>query len=134
MPDDRPTAAELVDAVAEFLEHDLQPTLDGRLAFHTRVAVNALKIVRREMEVGPALDDARRDGLDALLGRDESDADSAPITTRERQHELARRIRDGSLDAERAEVIAYLRATLRLQLDIVHPGYIRDIAGEVPAT
>jgi len=130
MPDDRPTAAELVDAVAEFLEHDLQPTLDGRLAFHTRVAVNALKIVRREMEVGPVLDDARRDGLDALLGRD----DSGASTTREREHELARRIRDGSLDAERAEVIAYLRATLRLQLDIVHPGYIRDIAGEVPAT
>ena len=49
MPDDRPTAAELVDAVTEFLERDLQPALEGRLGFHTRVAVNALKIVRIAM-------------------------------------------------------------------------------------
>jgi hypothetical protein len=128
MPDDRPTAAELVDAVAEFLERDLQPALEGRLAFHTRVAVNALKIVRREMELGPALDAARRNGLTALLGAD----DAATTTTRPREVELARRIRDGSLDAERPEVVAYLRATLRRQLDIVHPGYIRDREEEAP--
>ena len=128
MPDDRPTAAELVDAVAEFLERDLQPALEGRLAFHTRVAVNALKIVRREMELGPALDAARRDGLVKLLGAEAG----ATSTTREREVELARRIRDGSLDARRPEVVAYLRATLRRQLDIVHPGYIRDREQEAP--
>jgi hypothetical protein len=128
MPDDRPTAAELVDAVTEFLEHDLQPTLDGRLGFHTRVAVNALRIVRREMDLGPALDAARRTGLRALLGAEGEETSS----TREREHELARRIRDGSFDEQRAEVVGYLRATLRLQLDIVHPGYIRDTAEENP--
>jgi hypothetical protein len=122
MPDDRPTAGELVDAVTEFLERDLQPSLDGRLAFHTRVAVNALRIVRRELDLGPELDAARRAGLTDLMG----DA-SGEAPTRELEIELARRIRDGSLDEQRPEVVAYLRATLRLQLDIVHPGYARDI-------
>ncbi len=120
MPDDRPTAAELVDAVTEFLERDLQPSLDGRLAFLTRVSVNALRIVRREMDLGPELDAVRRTGLRELLGTDAG----ATATTRELDAELARRIRDGSLDGARPELTAYLRATLRLQLDIVHPGYI----------
>jgi hypothetical protein len=122
MPDDRPTAGELVDAVTEFLERDLQPSLDGRLAFHTRVAVNALRIVRREIDLGPELDAARRAGLTDLVGNASDEA-----STRELEVELARRIRDGSLDKRRPEVVAYLRATLRLRLDIVHPGYVRDI-------
>jgi hypothetical protein len=119
---DRPTAAELVDAVTEFLERDLQPALEGRLAFHTRVAVNALRIVRREIELGPELDAVRTAGLHELLGA-EAGADA---TTRELEVDLARRVRDGSLDARRPELVAYLRATLRLQLDIVHPGYVRE--------
>jgi len=121
MPDDRPTAAELVDAVTEFLERDLQPSLEGRLAFHTRVAVNALRIVRREIDLGPELDAVRNAGLHGLLGDGPPDA-----TTRDLEVELARRIRDGSLDDRRPELVAYLRATLRLQLDIVHPGYERQ--------
>ena len=123
MPDDRPTAAELVDAVTEFLERDLQPSLEGRLSFHTRVAVNALRIVRREMDLGPALDAARSTGLRSLLGDASDDA-----ATRDLEHELTRRIRDGRLDDRRPELVAYLRATLRLQLDIVHPGYERQEA------
>ncbi|MDQ1534327.1 MAG: hypothetical protein QOF28_2088, partial [Actinomycetota bacterium] len=123
MPDDRPTAAELVDAVTEFLERDLQPSLEGRLAFHTRVAVNALRIVHREMELGPELDAARRAGLRELLGSAAGDA-----STRDLEAELARRIRDGAFDDRRPELVAYLRATLRLQLDIVHPGYERQEA------
>jgi hypothetical protein len=128
---DRPTAAELVDAVTEFLERDLQPSIEGRLAFHTRVAVNALRIVRREMELGPELDAVRRSGLHELLG----DEAVAGATTRELEVDLARRVRDGSLDGRRPELVAYLRATLRLQLDIVHPGYVRDTGnlGEEPS-
>jgi hypothetical protein len=134
MPDDRPTAGELVDAVTEFLERDVQPSLEGRLAFHTRVAVNALRIVRREMDLGSQLDAARRAGLNELLRRDGSanSANSGDASTRELEIALARRIREGSLDEQRPELVAYLRATLRLQLDIVHPGYARDIKGEVP--
>jgi hypothetical protein len=121
MPDDRPTAPELLDAVTEFLEGELQPALDGRLAFHTRVAVNALRIARRELELGPALDAQRRAALPRLL---DVPPDSAPL--RDLEVELARRVRAGALDDRRPELIDYLRATLRVQLDIAHPGYARE--------
>jgi len=128
MPDDRPTAAELVDAVTEFLERELQPALDGRLAFHTRVAVNALKITARELALGPELDAARAAGLPGLL-----DVAPGSATLREMEIELARRVRDGALDDRRADLVDYLRATLRIQLDIAHPGYARSTMNkEVP--
>ena len=39
---DRPTAAELVAAVHEYLERDVMTATEGRVAFHARVAVNVL--------------------------------------------------------------------------------------------
>jgi len=67
---ERPTAAELAEAVREFLEHELLPSLgDARLRFHTLVAVNALGIVGRELESADA----------AVLSREEAEALSARI-------------------------------------------------------
>jgi hypothetical protein len=49
---DRPTAPELLEAVWEFLSGEILPTLDDhRLKFRTLVAMNALAIARREVEV-----------------------------------------------------------------------------------
>ncbi len=45
----RPTAAELVTAVAEFLDDDVRGATDGRVNFHARVAANVLRIVEREL-------------------------------------------------------------------------------------
>ncbi|MDT5086134.1 MAG: hypothetical protein QOJ61_3177, partial [Mycobacterium sp.] len=45
----RPTAAELVTAVAEFLETDVRESTTGQVNFHARVAANALRIVEREL-------------------------------------------------------------------------------------
>lgn len=52
---DRPTAAELAQAVREFLEGEILPALsDHRLRFRTLVAMNALGIVERETAAPPA--------------------------------------------------------------------------------
>jgi uncharacterized protein DUF6285 len=57
MPD-RPTAAELVEAVAEFLAEEVLPAAtDHRLKFRTLVALNALGIAVRELEAGAAPDE-----------------------------------------------------------------------------
>jgi hypothetical protein len=40
----RPTAAELVAAVAEFLDGEVRPATTGAVNFHTLVAANALRI------------------------------------------------------------------------------------------
>jgi aminoglycoside phosphotransferase (APT) family kinase protein len=51
-PYGRPTASELLEAVREFLLGSVMPATTGQLAFHARVAANALAIVARELELG----------------------------------------------------------------------------------
>ncbi|MBI4768145.1 MAG: hypothetical protein HY787_26705, partial [Deltaproteobacteria bacterium] len=45
MPSNRPHKIELVEAVREFLENRVQPTVEGQVSLHTRIAVNILTIV-----------------------------------------------------------------------------------------
>ena len=52
MPTDRPTATELLESVAEFIEVKVIPGLDNATAFYSRVALNVLAIVSREVEQG----------------------------------------------------------------------------------
>ena len=52
---DRPDAAELVEAVFEFLAEEVLPNApDHRAKFRTLVAMNALGIARRELELDGA--------------------------------------------------------------------------------
>jgi hypothetical protein len=113
---DRPTAVELLEAIREFLEHDVMRSTEGRLRFHTRVAVNALGMLERELRLGPDLDAAERQRLAVLLGHD---ADLPTLSA-----ELARRIRDGSLDDRREHVVAVVRESVRAKLLVSNPGYV----------
>ena len=98
----RPTAAELVAAVAEFLVGDVRANTTGAVNFHALVAANALRIVEREL-----LDAS--DPPDLLGFADES--------------ALAAAIRAGDLDGRDTEVLQCLRAVVAHRLDISHPGY-----------
>src|SRR4051794_30551819 len=104
MTQDRPTAAELVAAVREFLERDVMAATEGRVQFHTRVAVNVLNTVERELQLGPDLESGERKRAAALLGH-EGNADAL-------ERELATAIRSGALDERHAEVCAHVRATV----------------------
>ena len=103
----RPTAAELVAAVAEFLDAEVRSTTTGAVNFHARVAANALRIVERELLDPQA--DAPQAALGALGYLDE-DA-------------LAVAIRAGELDGRDAEVMSCLRELVRHRLAVAHPGY-----------
>lgn len=106
----RPTAAELIAAVADFLTDDVrratgpdgQPADAAQVNFHARVAANVLRIVEREL-----LDD--RPAPDLLGYTDEE--------------ELAMAIRAGGLDDRGADVLGALRTVVRRRLDVNHPGY-----------
>ncbi|OBK74322.1 DUF6285 domain-containing protein [Mycobacterium sp. 1274761.0] len=103
----RPTAAELVAAVADFLDTDVRQSLDGQLAFHTRVAVNVLRTVERELRTESAGD------VTAALGElGFSD-----------EIQLAAAIRAGELDGRAGEVLPCLRTLVRHRLAVNHPGY-----------
>ena len=115
MSQDRPTAAELVRAVRDFLKTQMLDKLEGSAQFQTRVSINVLAIVARELELGPALDRAEQARLEQLLGIEGS------LT--ELQASLARGIRDGSLDDRRDAVMEHVRQTVREKLEVAHPGY-----------
>jgi uncharacterized protein DUF6285 len=115
---DRPSARELVEAVREFVEADVLPLeeLPRRVAFHARVAVNALGIVERELELGRSLESQARARLVGVLDHEG--------TVEELTHELAVRIRDGSLDDRRDEVVATVRELVRGKLEVANPGHL----------
>jgi hypothetical protein len=113
---DRPTAGDLVTAVREFLEHDVMSATEGRVQFHTRVAINVLNIVARELDQGETLAAAERGRAALLLGHD-GDA-------RTLERELAAAIRTGALDDRLPEVRAHVRATVREKLLVANPGYL----------
>lgn len=95
MPD-RPNAAELVEAVWEFLGQEVLPNVqDHRQKFRTLVAMNALAIARRELESG-------EEGA-----------------TQEELSELARRIRSGELPE-----LATLKEQVAAKLRVSNPQYL----------
>jgi len=106
-PYGRPTAAELVAAVADFLGTDVREATTGRVNFHARVAANALRIVERELLAG--VDDGVDEAL-AQIGY----ADEAT---------LAAAIRAGELDGAGDQVQSALRALVSRRLAAAHPGY-----------
>jgi len=65
---DEPTPPEILAAVAALLRETATTRLTGHAAFLTRVAANALDLVRREIESGLAADDAELTRLRTLLG------------------------------------------------------------------
>jgi hypothetical protein len=115
MTQDRPTAVELVESVREFLERDVMAATEGRVQFHTRVAVNALGMIERELTLGPGFRDAERARAAALLGHD-----GEPLAL---EREIAAGIRDGSLDSKLDAVHAHVRQTVREKLLVANPGY-----------
>ena len=108
-PHDRPTAAELVEAVREFLERDVMEATEGRTRFHTRVAVNVLNMVQRELEVGSEQAVAHQEGLRQLGFEDDA--------------ELAAAIRRGDLDDRYDDVKAVIEAAVDDKLAIANPTY-----------
>jgi hypothetical protein len=106
----RPTAAELVAAVADFLDHDVREAVTGQVNFHARVAANALRMVQRELLAPDAVDVTA--ALAALSVADETD--------------LADAIRRGALDDRSEDLMSCLRMIVSHRLAATHPGYEQE--------
>lgn len=116
MAQDRPTASELLAAVADMLREEAIPALDKvdpRLGFQMRVAVNSLAILEREARLGPAADSREHERLVKLLGRDGS--------LDELNRELARQLRAGERDERDAALMIHLEATIADKIAIANP-------------
>ena len=116
MAQDRPTAAELLAAITDFLREEAIPVLDRaepRLGFQVRVAANSLAILEREGRLGPAADARERERLVKLLGRDG--------TLDALNRELARQLRAGERDERDRALMAHLEATVADKIAIANP-------------
>jgi len=107
---DRPTMAELLEAVREWVDGDVRSGTDGRLSFHARVATNALRMLEREVALEPGLSEAHALRLQAL-GCD-SDV------------QLAARIRAGELDDRYEEVRTLVAASVHDKLLVANPSWL----------
>jgi Domain of unknown function (DUF6285) len=117
---DRPDAAELIEAVREFIEAEVLPAVsDARLKFRVLVAANALTIAQRDLQIGDELLAEEVALLEKLSGS------RASGTPRERStalaRELSRRIRRGDVPAGAAET---LRRIADLKLRAASPAYL----------
>ncbi|MGP3919459.1 DUF6285 domain-containing protein [Nonomuraea sp. 10N515B] len=108
-PHDVPTAAQLVAAVRDFLESDVLPAVEGRVRFHTRVAINVLGMVEREIELGPAQAAEHAARLAALGVAGDA--------------ELAAAVREGRI-ADDHELVAALVDAVRAKLEVANPRYL----------
>jgi hypothetical protein len=127
---DQPAATELLEAVAAFLENVVVPKLEGGRRFHAIVAANAVRIVAREIELGPATERTRAERLWALLGNEgapPAGTDAAELV-RELSTELCTRIEAGDADEGpwRREVLEHLKHSVREQLAVDNPRFDWD--------
>ena len=109
-PHDRPRAEDLVEIVTEFLQDEILEAVDGQLAFHVRVAINALAIADRELRFGPGHADAHAARLVEIGCNDDA--------------ELAERIRAGDFDDRYGDVTPVLRALVWDKLPVMNPKYV----------
>lgn len=111
-PHDVPSAAQLVESVREWLQNDVLPNTTGRIQFHSRVAINVLSMVERELALGPAQADEHAGRLAALgFG---SDA------------ELAAAIRAGEIDDRIDDVVSAVWSAVLDKVRVSNPSYIES--------
>jgi hypothetical protein len=113
MPASLPDAATLLKAAIRFMEEELLPELAGYHRFKTRVTVNVLSTIKRELELRTSQEKRESEGLADLLGHRGEVA--------ELSRELAQRIREGAISPDDQALHEHLRGSLREALSINNP-------------
>ena len=116
-----PAATELLASVSAFLRDELLPSLSGAPAFNLRVGINAIDLVRRDIEQGAAAAARERSRLAALLGGDAG--------LEAMRSEFSRKIASGELTLDQPALCEHLRATAMDRIAIDQPAYSAYVAG-----
>jgi hypothetical protein len=116
MLDERPTAAELIAAVADFLEKKAVPELQGHTAFHTKVAINALRIVERELQQSAAFENSECQRIRTLTGNADTDLNAL-------NRALCAQISNGTLASDNTALREHLLQSVLARIAIDSPKY-----------
>jgi hypothetical protein len=112
---DEPMPDEILALVASFLRDEAAPALSGRVAFHARVAANAVELVRRQLSEGARGEVRELSRLQALFG---SQDDLSSLNAR-----LASGIADGSQTLQNTAMREHLWRTTLEKVAVDQPNY-----------
>jgi len=110
---DRPTNAELVEVVSEFLEKEIKTNLPDHLAFKTQIAINVLNIIKREQQNREILSKESKEILLNLF----KDPNKANIK------ELAKQIETDELRLDDKELQEALIEITKKKISVDNPKY-----------
>jgi hypothetical protein len=115
-----PPATELLASVSRFLRDELLPSLSSAQAFNLRVSINAIDLVRREIEQRDAADKREHRRLAKLL---DSYAELDVL-----RKQLCEKIARGEITLDQPALREHLRATVVDRLAIDQPTYSAYLA------
>ena len=120
---DKPSAEELLEALAAFLEQTAIPALAGRERFHAIVGANVARMVARELRLVPVQAQREYDALCSLLGETPASKGATHEELLRLNAELCRRISRGDADAGefRRRLLAFLREIVAAKLEVANP-------------
>ena len=134
---DRPSATELIEAARQHLESAVVPAVraDRKLYFQTLVAINVMKIVERELDLGAEHAQAEWQRLDAIVGEAKMPARLPDIKAAltERNAALSAAIRTGEYDdGDRKQALFdHLQASTVEQLVVANPRLLEKMQQEM---
>ncbi|MCB1320271.1 MAG: hypothetical protein KDK34_08460 [Leptospiraceae bacterium] len=133
---DKPEAADLMDAIQEFLMKEILPFVKERddLSFKTLVSWNMLGVMAREFRTGEHFINAEFERLHALLNLNPDDPQLTTPDTyiekmelcRQLNHKLAEQIRNGHFEGDLTPdhpIWQHVRETLRETLSVSNPRF-----------
>jgi hypothetical protein len=112
---DRPRGVDILESVATFLRVEVLPSIEGTLAYRTRVAVNAIDLVRRETLLASVTNQELRTVIAGILGREGDD--SAQLRA------LSEAIALGHVDRTTPGLLDLLWALATARLAVDQPNY-----------
>ncbi|MEW6777213.1 MAG: DUF6285 domain-containing protein [Bdellovibrionota bacterium] len=134
---DRPSAKDLLEALADFLEREAVPVVeDPRLRFRLMIAGNLARILEREADLEETLLQSERKRLLPLLGKGLPGTDPSGSQLREEvlnlNQDFGRRIRAGEMDMGPAaqKAFAHALATLEGKLAVANPKELEKMKAE----
>jgi hypothetical protein len=115
---DRPTASELLQTIADLLEGEVLAATKGGLQHQVRVAGNLCRILEREARLGAAADAREVEGLANALGEPAAGRNALELS-----HALVARLDAGGDAALERRAWRALVDVVRAKLAIAKPGH-----------
>ncbi len=126
---DRPSAIELLEAAAQFMDREIVPNTHGARQFQSRVVANVMRIIAREIDMEEGLMREEVDMLSGLLGKPKPHLHATSDVRREAfglNEELSAKIRNGEVDSGpfRDRVFEVTRRIVEDKLKIANPRFL----------